>query len=913
MNTEKNIINLIFDPGKGSLSQISREAVSGAPYGTLPKPTREGYRFDGWFLGDERITSDTLIASDVDVRLVARWTREKKKDRKTSMLKRQKIAIGVLSAVAVLLVVVLIAVLDLISIYTFTDTYTVNGVEYTDTYTVKKHGGVYKLFDSQGNLMDRNVEEEAPVYIAKNSGNQYRIDEETGEWKLVVVVDTEGIEAAPGTQLLMYPQILSGNIQSIKVELADGSSYRFLNEGDGIYIDGFRESLIEYNQDLYARLCSACGYTLVSKKLSPREDGSTVPVLEDGSIDYAVYGLDKPQATFTVSAIKNKNAKPYEADPARTYTVYIGDKTISGTDYYVRLADAKIDAVYILSATYFDEALLRPIEELIVPKATYNVTLNEHTMVQDFYLTRLDSWLSGDEDTDIKGEPVVSFDYEELEYRINTLLTTAPFVCDSDLFEGMEGYTINDGKASKALSALHSMEYLGCRALGLNAQTLAEFGLDENVFYLTYKTKTSQRDENGNILYANNRMLISEKTKDGTYYIASIPHDMIVEVDQYYLSFLEWDRFEWYNQYFMSADVSYLKEMKLDFGGGKSYTFKMDNTFSYAYYKRWKDAEQTESEYVEYQMKAGDTVRIDENGYYWYERPGQEPRRVAVIDFSKVLRVSQLKAQTTYAGYGKILYEQDAFYYYDENQKVVRVTPDYGRGDVITERDGKYYYTIKGVITDLPVNKTDSSELIYRFEKGHEITLDVDSDNLLIFCDDYKGTAGGYMDYVNEHVYVNDHHVEVSETFTARDNFRNFYMQILSFSLYGDVDEDEFVQKMGMTPDEFLASDKAIPTATFQTFVEDNAVVLNDTYKYGSDGNAYKVHTENVKRHLVFRFYNYTAMKSMLTVEVLVQNENGEWVSEGVPPVGKFFVDASTLRTIEANAEKLVKGEYISK
>ena len=207
---EKNMINLIFDPGKGTVSQISREAVIGELYGDLPTPTREGYRFDGWYLDGVRITTDMPIISETDVRLVARWTKEKKKDRKTSMIKRQKVAIGVLFAVAAVLVVVLIAVLDLISIYTFTDTYTVNGVEYSDTYTVKKHGGVYKLFDSEGKLMDRNVEKDAPVYIAKNSGNQYQIDEKTGEWKLIIVVDTEGVEAAPGTQLLMYPQIQIG-------------------------------------------------------------------------------------------------------------------------------------------------------------------------------------------------------------------------------------------------------------------------------------------------------------------------------------------------------------------------------------------------------------------------------------------------------------------------------------------------------------------------------------------------------------------------------------------------------------------------------------------------------------------------------------------------------------------------------
>ena len=185
MKNEQTIINLIFDPGKGSVTTLTREAVSGEPYGALPKPTREGYRFDGWFLDDVQITSDSVVEADYDVRLVARWVREKKKDRKTSMLRRQKIALAALAITAVILTVALIVVLDLISIYTLTDTYTVDGVEYSDTYKIKKHGGIYKLFDEAGNVMDRNVEEEDNVYIAKNSGNQYLIDEETGEFSLV--------------------------------------------------------------------------------------------------------------------------------------------------------------------------------------------------------------------------------------------------------------------------------------------------------------------------------------------------------------------------------------------------------------------------------------------------------------------------------------------------------------------------------------------------------------------------------------------------------------------------------------------------------------------------------------------------------------------------------------------------------
>ncbi len=906
MKNEQTIINLIFDPGKGSVAQSSREAASGAPYGALPKPTRAGYRFDGWFLGDCQITPDTLVDSDTDVRLVAHWTRVKTKDRKTSMLRRQKIALLSLAILAVLLSVTLVIVLDLISIYSFTDTYKVDGVEYSDTYTVKKHGGVYKLFDSEGNLMDLNVEEEGgDVYIAK-SGNQYRIDGETGAHTLMIVVDTEDYEAAPGTRLLMYPQILSTNIHSIKVEMSDGSSYRFVNDGDGVYIDGFRDSLIEYDADLYARLCSACGYTLVSMKLSATEEDSTVPTLENGEIDYAVYGLDEPQASFTVSAIKDKSAKKYEADPEKTYTVYIGDRTLPATGYYVKLADT--DAVYILSATYFDEAVLKPVEELVVPRVTYPVTVNEHTMVQDFFLTYLDSWMGADE---IKGDPIVAFDYEEMEYRENTILTTSPFICDSNLFDGMEGYMINDGKASEALSALFAIDYVGCRAIGLTSERLAEFGLDQNVHYLTYKTKTTQKDENGNILYANNRMIIGEKTKDGTHYVASIPHDMIVEIDQYYLSFLEWGHFEWYNQYFMSADIAYLREYNLNFGDGKVYSFTLDNTLTYAYYKRYTDSTQTATEYVRYQMKPTDKITVDGNGYYWYTSEGQEPRRVAVIDFNNVRRVSHYEAQTTYAGYGKLIYRQDMYYYYDANKKLVRIVPDYARGDSIIEKNGEYFYKVKGLEGEIKVEKSEG-ELMYRFEKGHETSIEITSGNLLLFCDQYTATENGWMNYNNEHVYINDSGIHTSEPFTAVDNFRNYYMQFLRYSLRGDIDEEEFVRNMGMTPSAYLASG-ASPTVTFNVVVEDYAAVLNNSYKYDTDGNAHKVHEENIKQNLVYRFYRYSDLKAMLTIEVLVMNEDGEWVSEGEPPVGKFFVSASMLDKLESDAAKLLAGEYIDR
>ena len=151
------IINLIFDANRGSVSTLSREAVVGEPIGALPTPTRRGYTFGGWYNGDLPVTPETLIETDEDIRLLAHWEKAASvTDKKRSMLKRQKVAIVALAAVALVLIVAFVIVSQLIAIYSFYDTYTVDGVEYSDKYYVKRHDGVYKLFDKDGNLMDTN-------------------------------------------------------------------------------------------------------------------------------------------------------------------------------------------------------------------------------------------------------------------------------------------------------------------------------------------------------------------------------------------------------------------------------------------------------------------------------------------------------------------------------------------------------------------------------------------------------------------------------------------------------------------------------------------------------------------------------------------------------------------------------------
>ena len=300
------IINLIFDANRGNVAQLSREGVAGEPFGALPTPVRRGYTFAGWYYGEELVTLDAIIETDEDVRLVARWEKAAPEtNKRRSMLKRQKIAIVALASVALALIVTFIIVAQIISIYTFVDTYTVDGVTYNDKYYVKRHEGVYKLFDADGNLMDTNGVL-GTVFIAKKSGNQYRIDPTTGEHTLRALVDAEDGEYSSGTVLLMFPQLLSSELYSITMKNDQGGDYTIYRTKDGFKVKEFEKSTLEFDQDLFARLCFSCGYMMANRKMGANSKDPMIPRLPDGSIDYSVYGLDTPQATYTISALLYK-------------------------------------------------------------------------------------------------------------------------------------------------------------------------------------------------------------------------------------------------------------------------------------------------------------------------------------------------------------------------------------------------------------------------------------------------------------------------------------------------------------------------------------------------------------------------------------------------------------------------------
>lgn len=73
MTVSKNIVTVYLNANGGSVTQETISVESGGTV-ELPKPTRNGYSFEGWFTsleGGTEVTSDSLI--DKDITLYAHW------------------------------------------------------------------------------------------------------------------------------------------------------------------------------------------------------------------------------------------------------------------------------------------------------------------------------------------------------------------------------------------------------------------------------------------------------------------------------------------------------------------------------------------------------------------------------------------------------------------------------------------------------------------------------------------------------------------------------------------------------------------------------------------------------------------------------------------------------------------------
>ena len=635
-------IQLIFNPGKGSVSLPRITAVVGDRVGAMPKPTRKGYIFAGWYMAKDgdvsapdarRITAETLLEASLfegepaDTVLYAKWQKPASASEagKRNSLRTQKRAIAVLVILSLVLAVGFGVVSFIVDIYEYED---FDGIE----YTIKKKKGEYGLY-KDGVICDINDD----GYYMTDLGTQLSVDAETGEYKIYAVVDTTGTEVVGVNQrVLMFKQLTydqsstkdaSKVIQRIEVHNQHGEIIVVRGENNRFRVEGHDTATLV--DELFAQLSVGVGYTISMQRLEN-------PVrLSDGSIDYSEYGLAPEIRTRKDEAGNDVldeagNPETYNYIPTwytvttmtgDTYTVTLGDPTVSSAGYYARYADR--DTVYILSSVNLDAAVLQPVEALVNPMMVYPMTMNSYFQVTNFTyrsdidyfgiyagmvkeLTGLDlTGLTPDENGEYpaavealletagrlmeemdeeafaklydrhykeNSHVVTQFSFIDMDERTDTLYSSLPYQMSTKY---MAGYLPNSDNIGAVLQSLYSMKFEGVAVLGPTDEELEAYGLSEYAHEFSFIYTDTEGQE------WNNHFVISEQNEDGTYYGYSALFDMIVIIPESQATYLSWEEIDWYEREYFMFNIAHVQEIKLESASMDApVVFTLDNSKS---------------------------------------------------------------------------------------------------------------------------------------------------------------------------------------------------------------------------------------------------------------------------------------------------------------------------------------------
>jgi hypothetical protein len=510
-------------------------------------------------VGKETVFTESTVTVD---------PKKAKKAKKKSMLRTQKRLIAILLVVVTLLGVSAAVVQKIVSRNVFIDT---KGDG--EKYYVMVKGGKYVITDKKEYTL--SMTDDKKHYVT-NAGNVIDVNESTGEVTYYAYVDTEGNEAV-GNQdrILIFPHTQKAQVQKLEIHNQTGS-YTFVRKkmDDGstdFVIKGHEE--IPYSPELFAQLVVSCGYTITLGKI----DNELVK-----KYGHAEYGLVEEERvdeegnkyTYTPSWYKLTDTS------GNVHKVIIGNKLPSEAGYYVKYADR--DSVYMITNSGYDASLMLPIESLCKPVISAPATIGDYFDVTNFIYWNDTTDLSDP----FKVKPLITFDYLDLEERNLTEFQTTPYYSFTSLeYEDDDGskktidvtpkignHFVNEYSINEILTFLYMFqsrtEGVRVASIDLSDEVLKEYGLDYPAYRMLFGFSDIMHD-----------IAFSEKTENGTYYVLSAIYDMIVEIDQKYLPFLEWKDTKWLSYDFAPFNIAFIKELELK-TSEFHYTFLCDNSKS---------------------------------------------------------------------------------------------------------------------------------------------------------------------------------------------------------------------------------------------------------------------------------------------------------------------------------------------
>ncbi len=489
--------------------------------------------------------------------------------RRRSLIGAQKTALIISVVLALLLILgsVLVYVLY-VSKNVYTD---VDG----EKYEIRPVGGQYVLTDRSGKVMDVTKD---GYYVTAKASTLLEIDKDTGDYKVVALVDTEeGESLGTSMRLLMYNHTSQDNMQSIEISNNYGNYVFYRDSEDKFQIKGYEG--VQYYPTVFSSFAVCCGYTLTTMKI---EDP-----IKDADGKYTEYGLAPEKRV-------NEDGEEYDYKPiwyrltdtsGNSYTVYVGDEVPDGSGYYVKYTQR--DAVYIMAYSVdsnilsmydpthpipsIQNVLDLPIESFVSPVVCYPMQMNDYFNVREFTIIDGDELDKADADENYVARPRVCFSFWDMDERFGTFYHSRAYQ-----LIWPENYIANSNNTDAALQSLYQLAPKRTVKLGIDDDTLKEYGLDDPMCVIRY---IFDGGDSSNKLDLEQIILVSEMTPDGTYYLTSALYDIIVEVDASQMLFLDYQLIDWVDSSYFDMNIAWTKEITVE-TATDTYTFRFDNSQS---------------------------------------------------------------------------------------------------------------------------------------------------------------------------------------------------------------------------------------------------------------------------------------------------------------------------------------------
>ena len=313
------------------------------------------------------------------------------------------------------------------------------------------------------------------------------------------LIEGEVMITAKTSNFYIFQPIERSSMQSIEVKNEFGGYKIYRDASDKFQLDGFLG--LQFNQELFSSLVVTTGTPTAMMRVA-------VDLDEEG---LAEYGLDDPQASWTITTTTGEK-----------FTMYVGDALVTEGGYYVKYEPR--NAVYILSNTLAD-TVLKPDYAMLQPLLTAGMSANDYFLAEDFTV-----W-HGDE-LFVHVDKVPEAEMKNPEGIVEVVLTYPM----PETKEAQSLYTLNDSLYFEVLYNFMALQGTEVLAFLPDEAQLEEFGLLDPAYTIRYVFNDYEF-----IIF------VSERQADGTYNAVSSLYgfSIVCSVAPESLGWLEYSHFDW--------------------------------------------------------------------------------------------------------------------------------------------------------------------------------------------------------------------------------------------------------------------------------------------------------------------------------------------------------------------------------